>query len=54
MRVIIEDDNGLRIFSFAQHYHEKNVLCPINKKKDAIIQLANSIKILCDTQFPIE
>lgn len=57
MRVIIEDDAGERIFSYAspeKHPGEMNTMCPINKKKASVNHLAESIQVLCDSQFPLE
>jgi hypothetical protein len=57
MRVIVEDDGGERIFSYAspeRHPGEMNTMCAVNKKKAVIIDLAESIQVLCDTMFPIE
>jgi hypothetical protein len=57
MRVTVTNENNDIVFSYAspeRNIGEENVMCAINDKKDVISELAESIQILCDTQFPIE
>lgn len=57
MKVIIQDETGKELFSYAdpeKYPGALNMMCAVNEKKAAIIALADSIQILCDTQFPIE
>jgi hypothetical protein len=57
MRVIVQDDSGKEVFSYAppeEHPGEENTMCAIDQKKTTIIALAGSIAILCDSIFPLE
>jgi hypothetical protein len=56
MKVIVHDDGGEVVFSYAspkRHPGELQTMCAANKKKDVIIELAECIQVLYDTQFPI-
>jgi hypothetical protein len=56
MRVTVTNDNNDIVFSYAspeRNSGEENVMCAINDKKEVIVELAESIQILCDSQFPI-
>ena len=56
MRVIVKDDKGDEVFSYAspeKHPGELNTLCSVDNKKVVIAALAESIVIMCDSQFPL-
>lgn len=58
MRVIVENNNGDVIFSYASPNRNAipagmQTMCALHDKKGVIIELAESIQALCDSQFPI-
>lgn len=56
MRIIVIDDNGEEMFSYASpesNPGQLNTMCALDQKARVITCLAESIMTLCDTQFPI-
>lgn len=56
LRVIVESGEEI-IFSYVspeKRPGELNTMCAINNKKEVIVQLAECIQVLCDSQFPLE
>lgn len=57
MRTVVFDDDGKELFSYAspeRYPGQLQTMCSGKHKKSVIIDLAECIQVLCDTQFPIE
>ena len=54
MKTVVYDDDDKELFSYASPERrpgELNTMCAINKKKEVIAELAECVRVLCDTHF---